>query len=625
MELILIIVIGYFIFKKFKKKDKEEKVVNAEPPKPGSRAEKKMLKEQERERKELEREKAEFKNKLKDATGRYGYYQIKAMNYLANAYKEGRVVEKDIEKAKYWAEQEFYAMVDKKFYVESHYGAYRYDPNIDFFLKEETKDLTKAEELAWSLYRNGTLSAKAYILKVMQAKYPDKTEEELAIDGICAIDPLATQARRERSKEVYEEFKAELKNAGKDGQKALIELLLKKADVDVEVKAVAFPGATAELEKLFSNARWLEAKGNDYKKVMEAYEPVAEAGHSEAMRRLGLIMRDIVSEDCTTEVYAKGEAWLKKSAEAGNGLAAYNLDSKNVDMEYLAGLAGQGNLEALYALGCILSDKWEVSHAIFRNMEELIGDPIAKKDGEGMEWLCKLGPKFYIYAPAYYEKYAQAGHEIGYALSTVRLILLSRVMLEGAVNRFGNKAGEYGDFSYIRYVEQVSQPARDAGVARATAIWKGLRSEGYEFSSYRRDSLEDAKNARGTWKYNSYDMTPEQRVAKQATIIHHDSLAMYYTRKGTGMNFSEIREEVCKSSDGSLTSTSSPMDEFKANQSCKNMPYLIYDDANNTWKQMHAYDNTAVYRNDELGEETITYCDISSKYATGYSRTFHWW
>ena len=67
------------------------------------------------------------------------------------------------------------------------------------------------------------------------------------------------------------------------------------------------------------------------------------------------------------------------------------------------------------------------------------------------------------------------------------------------------------------------------------------------------------------------------------------------------------------------------MDDLKANHNCKNLPYTIYDSSNNTWRQMHASENTAVYRNDEFGEETIVHCDITSKTASGYDRTFHWW
>ena len=651
MELIIIIIIGYFIYKKFIKKDKTEKVkeVDNTPPKPGSRAEKKVLKEQERARKELEREKAEVSNKLKQATGQYGRYQVEAMEYLANAYREGRVVEKDIEKAKYWAEKAFYAILDKKFYVTSD-GVSRFYDNIDFFLEGEAKDIEKAEELAWMLYRTGTLSAKEILKDVMKCKYPEKQEEEFNIDALCAMDSLVLSAKCDRSKEVYEEFKEELKTAGLSGQKAFVELLLKKAEVEVDVVDAAFPGATAGLDQKFAVARKIEAAGKDFNKAISAYEPVAQAGHTEAMRRMGLIMRDIVSENCTTDMYKNGQAWIEKAAAAGNALAAYNLDEKNVNIAFIAGLAAQGNLEALYALGNIFAKNWEVAQGFFRNMEELIGDPIADKNGEGIEWLYKLGPKFFIYKLAYYEKLAKAGHEIGYAPSTVRYILMSHLMQEGAVERFGNKAGDRGDFGYSRYVESVAYPAGEAGIARAKAIYSALRSEGYNFSSYERNTLEQAEKGTGVWQYTASKTTPQQRVARAATNLHNYSLAMYYTRKGFGLNYREIEEKLFNSKDtndlmksimgqlggaskkGSSASVSrsasnepSLMDEFNANKNCKNLPNCIYDDNNNRWDKMFASENYATYRNYDLGEDTITGCDIESKQAYGYGRGYHWY
>lgn len=68
-----------------------------------------------------------------------------------------------------------------------------------------------------------------------------------------------------------------------------------------------------------------------------------------------------------------------------------------------------------------------------------------------------------------------------------------------------------------------------------------------------------------------------------------------------------------------------PVQEYKDNHDCRNMPSCIYDDSGNRWDKRHAYENTAVYDNFDMGEVTITYCDISSKYASGNRGKFHWY
>lgn len=80
-----------------------------------------------------------------------------------------------------------------------------------------------------------------------------------------------------------------------------------------------------------------------------------------------------------------------------------------------------------------------------------------------------------------------------------------------------------------------------------------------------------------------------------------------------------------KGSDTSSGSEWNPMKEYNENRNCKNMPSCIYDSSNNRWDKVYAYENTAVYKNFDLGEVTITSCDISSKFAESYGGQFHWY
>jgi hypothetical protein len=73
------------------------------------------------------------------------------------------------------------------------------------------------------------------------------------------------------------------------------------------------------------------------------------------------------------------------------------------------------------------------------------------------------------------------------------------------------------------------------------------------------------------------------------------------------------------------SSGSNPMKDYEEEHNFSNMPTCIWDDSNEQWNKQYAYDNCAVYRDSNGNEDTVTYCDIKSCYATGYSHSFHWY
>lgn len=79
------------------------------------------------------------------------------------------------------------------------------------------------------------------------------------------------------------------------------------------------------------------------------------------------------------------------------------------------------------------------------------------------------------------------------------------------------------------------------------------------------------------------------------------------------------------SSSKSFSSDWDPVKEYNDNRNCNNMPSCIYDSSGNRWDKQHSSENSAVYMNYDLGETTITSCDISSKSASGYGGWFHWY
>ena len=277
-------------------------------------------------------------------------------------------------------------------------------PDVSFFLDGELVpvDVEKAQELVWLLALTGTDNAASQLKKVYEKKDPEFAKT-MDADRIVSEYPVMCLGLKARSERIYKELCEEMQAAGVSGLAAEIDHVLKKAEWNVPIAPVTFPGATAELDKQFEAARAIEAKGQDFRAASSALAGViAAGGHTEAMRRNGLILRDILAKNALCADYTNGQALLEEAARAGNALAAFDLGRKEIDTAFIAGLAAQGNLDALYALGCMLEkgiggkDNWGAAQFMFHTMEKLIGDAVANKDGEGIEWLRKLGKKFSV-------------------------------------------------------------------------------------------------------------------------------------------------------------------------------------------------------------------------------------
>lgn len=590
--IILIIVAIVFFVKRRKKANAEEQEKPFVPPEPGSKAEKKAQKE--------------FKHALERASGEYGYAVIGQLldgpiDTVIKAYALGNGVEKDPEKAKQWEERKIRAILQQKAFMNEIWGPSGYSaPNVDFFLdgKLVPPDLDKAEEMAWLLCETGTEGGPQELKKVLAAKYPDQTEN-INVQQMISDRPVVCLGLEARSKRIYSELCEEMKAAGVSELPAQIGWLLNKAGWNVPVNTVCFPGASAELEQQFKEARSIEAKGQDFKAAVKAYEPVAQAGHSEAMRRLGRILRDIVSKDECCSDYTTGVEWLTKAAQAGNALATFDLGGKAPDTAYIAGLAGQGNLDALYALGCMVEkgmggkDNWGVAQAIFRTMEHQIGNAVDKKDGEGIEWLRKLGEKFWIKDDRYYIDLADAGSKIGYMPSRTELIYMSDEMMRRAYAQSRNRVGEGGDFGYCSYIINLAAEPSKAGIAKAARISRALREERSGFDCWSRKELEKAEQGKDSWSYAAgKGMPATERVSRQAASIQRDALIVYQTRLQKGANYYPIHSKILESDDFEATAAmfQSQLEKTQRQREAavstvekSKCPYFITDENGRTW------------------------------------------
>lgn len=548
MEFIIIAVIVFLIVRHIKKKNKK-KAEQAEgkpfvPPAAGSKAEKKAIKE--------------FQYQLETASGEYGRRAIEAMEAVAKCYALGDGVEKDVEKAKQWREKAFRATLQQKAYIDEIWGPSGYSaPDVDFFLDGNLipPDVEKAQELVWLLALTGTDNAAAQLKKVYEVKDPEFAKTMNA-DRAVSDYPVMCMGLEARSKRIYNELCEEMKAAGVSGLANEIDYVLKKAEWNVAIGPVTFPGATAALDQQFAAARAVEAKGQDFKAASNAYEAAATAGHSEAMRRQGLIRRDILAKDALCTDYTSGQSLLENAARAGNALAAFDLGYKEINVAFVAGLAVQGNLDALYALGCMLEkgiggkDNWGAAQFMFRTMEKLIGDAVAKKDGEGIEWLRKLGKKFYIIDDNYYIKLADAGSDIGYMPSRVELIYMSDEMMRRAYAKSNNRFGAGYDFGYTDLITGLASEPSKAGIAKAAKISRALREEHYAADRWVRKELEAAEQGKDSWSWAaSKGMSPKERVARQTVSCQRSATAVYYTRLQQGANYYSIHDRLLKTED----------------------------------------------------------------------------
>jgi len=175
----------------------------------------------------------------------------------------------------------------------------------------------------------------------------------------------------------------------------------------------------------FRRARAAERQGLDFKEVARLYEPLAKAGHAEAMRRLGEVsVRLAGSYDCP------GAKWLEKAKAAGDPVS-------NENWVIMAAMAADGDAECAGKLGVhyrtkakqtrspcdkLLSsvfvqageDLYEIQakngspeamYALFIQLEDRFGDINSPRSQRGMVWGKKalhLG-----YAPMVFEVAAE--------------------------------------------------------------------------------------------------------------------------------------------------------------------------------------------------------------------------
>ena len=633
--IIIFFVIRFVIKKVNEKKENEDATYVA--PAAGSRAEKAAMKD--------------FKHYLSSATGSYGHYgsfAFDATDKVAECYALGKGVEKDIEKAKCWAERSIREQLQQKAYMAENGGPGGFTGDcLDFFLdgKLVPVDLAKAEELALLLALNGTQDAKKILQRIYKQKHPDK---EINVDRIIADYPVFCLGRTARSKRVYNDYCTEMKAAGVSGQKAMIQWMLNKAGWHVPVNDVAFPGVTAEAEAQFKEARAIEAKGQDFKKAAAAYEAPAMAGHTEAMRRLGLLKRDVLNIDHTSKEYINGVEWLTKAAQAGNALAAFDLEDKHPNVEFIAGLAGMGNYDAVYALGCMVENgiggpaNWDAGQAILRHLEAMIGDPVNAKDGEGIYWLIRLGRSFRSIDDDYFTRLADAGHEIGYTPCTAELCFMSDVMMKRAFAWHGNKMGEYGDFGYCTYIINLAETPCKAGIAKVAALSRALRDERSGFKTWSDKQLTEAEQGTGyTWQYVGSKFTPQERVARTMRSIHRNAATVYTTRCQKGLNYYEISDRLLKSDDFDSTYEKTMQRFEQLDRARQNtitsfapsssggtdvpetkgyrFPERLIDDQSETWEFQYGDGEKAEYRCRKTGARTTVWA------SGGYLNIPHGW
>lgn len=647
--IILIIIIVLIVYFRNKKKNANNVNSSAQAPEPGSRAEKKAIKK--------------FRDRLQWATGEYGWISVEAMDDVAKCYAIGDGVEKDIEKAKDWNERALRAKLQQKVYgTSTGFTGYTCDKNIHFLLDNELvpADTERALDLTTLALSNGTHDAVQYLRKIMCMIHPEEEEsiksKKVSFESLYTDYAVTNIARRARSKKIYEDLTKEMQDTGVTGTEHIIPWLLQKAEWKIEDTYQGFPGANQELEEQYQASREMEARGNDYNKTAELYEPVAAAGHSEAQRRLGILLRDILSKSEVDKEYAAGLDWLEKACSAGNALAAFDLKKEKIDVGFIAGLAVQENLDALYALGCLVESgkggpaNWGVAQFIFRYMQDVIGDPVARGDGEGIEWLRRLGEKLEIIDEQYYIRLADAGSAIGYAPSQTELLYMTEEVMRRAYAQSNDQAGSSYDFGYNRWIINAAAAPAKAGMAKAAKISRYCGKEASDIEYWGRESLSKAEQGKeGTWTLSAMQQkTPKERVEIQLKWNMHDILVAYRTRLRKGLNYYEICDEVredkaCQDSIASiqqkLSRTGSAGSTGNAGEGNVNdMPGVITDDWGRSWQREGFLGaDTAVYRlwnlesnmpgdlGDAMGDTVyISNRNISGNTATTMLRTFHW-
>lgn len=381
MELIIILIILFFVWRHFKNKKRNQEENFTAPP---STTDVKQVKQ--------------FHEELKKAEG-YGPEAIRAMGHVANLYAYGSGVEKNLAKTAEWYFKQLDAMLQLKVYWDllsfSDFSS-AYDSAYEFFMNgellppnlpcawhiagtlleageqrsvllveelqamdeigigkvktsEEAVEIYKREaekgntfamvrlasSLSLTLNENAIAQAKSLVERAanagnLRAKYELKKQIDLTIPFnklkvLYLTERLARVSAEEKELNLLDE---EMKKANVlSSTEAQVDWLLQKAQWPAAVPYQE-PASIPEQKEDFMKARALEQKGNNFKKVVKLYKPVAEAGDVEAMRRLGNILINFRSGYTGDAAYLEGQEWLKKAA-ASSVLAQYNLGFKS--------------------------------------------------------------------------------------------------------------------------------------------------------------------------------------------------------------------------------------------------------------------------------------------------------
>lgn len=203
---------------------------------------------------------------------------------------------------------------------------------VEIYRREAQKGNTFAMvRLAASLSLTSTTQAKALVEQAANAgnlraqyalgKQLDLTVPFSKLKVLYLTERLARISAEEKELNLLDE---EMKKANVlSSTETQVDWLLSKAQWPAAT-AYQEPASLPEQKEAFMKARALEQKGNNFKKVVKLYKPVAEAGDVEAMRRLGNILINFRSSYTGDAAYLEGREWLKKAA-ASSVLAQYHL------------------------------------------------------------------------------------------------------------------------------------------------------------------------------------------------------------------------------------------------------------------------------------------------------------
>lgn len=406
------------------------------------------------------------------------------------------------------------------------------------------------------------------------------------------------------------------------------------SQIDWLLQKAGWPAASAnysepvkpELDGEFMKARDVERQGKDFKKAVKLYQPAAEGGHPEAMRRLGNLLvnvRSLYEGDADDNA---GRQWLEKAAAAGSVLASFDLGKKDTNPAHMAALAKTGLPDALHHLAAMVLVGWggpaneTVGLALTRVAFSALNDPVKRGDGEGMEWCRKL---------CLLQK-CDEEHQIYWA---------------GNADKADYRPGSYALANLLfarsggpEFQRAYAAKAYNAGYEKSYGMMKYLRREQDDWKFYCDEEIRKHLNKKGY--LSSSPLSGEQLVAlaqRNLAKKKADAEAAYKQKGlpqlGDGVEIPEINIDEAQISEEIDTVNA------QANLSVRDMPHYIYDDLGRSWEWVDLIGtDTAVYRLERqygLGTDIKDYLNAGSVYISNrhlrgknraelFSQSFHW-